>query len=170
MELAGNKILVMGQEWQSFAIWDDIRTLNADSEVLTNQIFNGSTVFKATKIYADFSQYPDNYWFDETWGIYVWAWFNTGEHSFGNFERYKIIQQTATYIVVEGEYGFPTYAGYNVHISRIRDHQVSWTIVGEGSNQNEIIAIVPDPFEPRISIHPYDSVQFENYQLTPGTS
>lgn len=162
MEIVGDSILLFGQEHETHSIWDDQRTVTADAEYLPG---------KKTKIYADFSQYPDGYWVDDTGGVYVWAYM-VGNHNpninTNRIERYKIITQTSTFIIVDGLFSILPKTGNYLHITRVRDHQVGWSIVGVGSTRTKIICNPPSPFSPRISLLPYDSVQFEHLQDAPG--
>lgn len=169
MEIVGNSILLFGNEWQSHSIWGDSRQLTADPEILPG---------KQTKIYADFSQYPDDYWTDTTGGVYVWAYFQW-EPSGGNVdyrERYRIVSQTSTYIIVDGVFalvstGRITSDGLTegnhypkIYFTRVRSYQAGWAIVGEGSTKNTIIANYPSPYDtlPNISTLPYDSCIFSD--------
>lgn len=157
MEIVGNEILVFGHEWQTHSIWDDeFEIISFVKDVATN----------STKIYADFSRYPDNYWVRNTTeytGILpsgCWAWTSSGGNTIRI--RYRIVEQTSTYIVVEGVWPFDFNEGGTLYVSRVRDiKQTNWAIVGEGSTTSEIIVQEQFPFEPRLFTGmQYDSVQF----------
>lgn len=157
MEIANDSILLFGYENQSYFIWDDFFELTADA-VRSSTTESAYYSHRKTVIYADFSLYPDNYWVDDAGDIWVWAYFSS--YYYDVQERYRVVEQTSTYIAVDGWFAILPVTGKIVHLDRRREKQASWGIVGEGSTRERIVTSYYAPFEPRISSYEYDSVQF----------
>lgn len=161
MEVTENDILLFGYEYQTHSPWDDKRVLNAPTVV------SGRT----TTLYADFSQYPNGYWANESIGnlspLGNWVYFYNGASNFTYVERYRCIAQGPDYITVDGVYGLTPQVGDILYITRVRGAQASWGIVGAGSNQNVIYVRMPHPFDLNIvdGDWQYNAIQFENHQI-----
>ena len=151
IELAGDSILVMGMEYQSHSIWGETVITTQDNEEFQ----------ETTKIYADFSLYPDDYWADDyayagTLPAYVWA--NFGGSPLSKI-RYRVVAQTSTYIEVQGKYPAIYKAGSYCYISRNREfQQANWAVIGEGSSRSVLVVQEQFPFEPRL----FDGMQYDS--------
>ena len=93
-----------------------------------------------TKVYADFSAYPDGYW--------VGKYAALGQNTWRIWR--EIIEQTSTYIVVDREFAaFPSdfkdqnNSGSIVYLSKYPKWVAEWAYVGEGSTTTEIICNPP---------------------------
>lgn len=139
MEVVGDEILVFGFEWQSWDVWYDYRYMTDEDEVLQDPIYG-----KIHRIYADWSGYPDNYWVEDD-EPYHWLYFTKNY-----YERRRVIRQTSTYIDVQGEFGCYPKIGNKICVTKKRDYQADWGIVGEGSTRYRVIVVKPDIFHPEI--------------------
>ena len=147
MEVVDDEILVFGYEWQSWDVAYDYRYVTQTCEVIDDPLFG-----KIHRIYADWSGYPNNYWVNPE-EPYTWLYFTKNY-----MERRLVLRQTDTYIDVSGEFGAPPKIGNKICVTKKREYQVDWGIVGEGSTRNMVIVIKPDPFYPELL-----PTQFEEY-------
>ena len=86
-----------------------------------------------TKVYGDFSQYPDEWWK----GKYAALQQNTGK-----IWR-EIIEQTSTYIIVAKEFAALPLAGEAVYLCKYPQWVADWGVIGAINSDTEIICNPP---------------------------
>jgi hypothetical protein len=156
MEIVGDTIFVMGTEASSHSPWSDVRV----SEGYELVYYDGKP---CTKIYMDLSMYPWDYWFYNEGplgtGTGGWAYHKDSAadyvtHLHGcNKLRYQILSQTWDYIIVDGRWhdSIQPVTGTWVHLTKVRNEQAGWGIVGYGSTKTKVIVNCPAPFSPVMS-------------------
>jgi len=123
MEIDADYIYLFGNIVQSEFVFSDTLLLNTDTST-------------ATRIYADFSAYPDGFWEGyyasiSSDGAYFKCW-------------REITVQTSTYIEVSEPFGQNApEEGITLKIQKYQTDYAEWGIVGEGSTSSNLIINVP---------------------------
>jgi hypothetical protein len=125
MQVDANYVYIFGGRIQTDIILSDRR-----------EILAGANSY--TKIYADFSQYPDGFWD----GYYA----ALGQN--GSTIWREITEQTSTYITVANDFAALPVEGGVIYVCKYPKSVAEWGIVGEGSTKTEIICNIPgaDPW------------------------
>lgn len=120
MVVSEDHIYIFGSRIQTDVLLSDLRTIESGDN-------------SYTKIYADFSQYPDGFW--------------EGKYASLAQNDYKIwreiTEQTSTYIVVAKEFAALPTAGEVVQLCKYPKWVSDWGIVGEGSTTTKLICNPP---------------------------
>jgi hypothetical protein len=120
MVVSEDHVYLFGSRVQTDVLLSDYRTIESGDN-------------SYTKIYADFSQYPDGWW--------------EGKYAALGQNDYKIwreiTEQTSTYIVVAKEFAALPTAGEVVQLCKYPKWVADWGIVGEGSTTTKLICNSP---------------------------
>lgn len=120
MVVSENYVYIFGSRVQTDILLSDYRTIESGDN-------------SYTKIYADFSQYPDGWWEGKYAAL--------GQNTYRIWR--EIIEQTSTYIVVAKEFAALPTAGEVVQLCKYPKWVADWGIVGEGSTTTKLICNAP---------------------------